>query len=380
VVLGCLGTEGETIRAGVHDVSKGSGGGILTADVVASSAHSDETTTNAVASNTSTIVGLNALAGMITADSVRVVASLSVDPQTITVKPGATFVNLKIAGKTVPSNIAPNTQLTLPNIGTVVVKGITRSGGPSQSMAGIKVEMLHVNVQKANRLGLPVGSVVTIGLASVRFQRAETDVVFGGKAFGTRILGQLSSTLRAKAAPTAPVILTCGGSKGRTLSNTLASQNIPAVLSTGDITDTAISRPIAGGSVATVTSDVQNVSLLSGLIHVNSIHATTTDTVKNGRRTSSTAGTKVSGLTIAGQPRSAPQPNTRVTLPGFGFAVLNEQLTRAASSRAPTIANGIRVQITVANNALGLPTGTEIVVGHAEGVAFPVQAATGAGS
>ena len=50
-------------------------------------------------------------------------------------------MNLKIAGKTVPDNIPANTTINLPNLGTVIVKRIIRSGGGGQSVGAVKVEM-----------------------------------------------------------------------------------------------------------------------------------------------------------------------------------------------------------------------------------------------
>jgi len=372
ILLDCDGTGGKVLKVGQNDVSAGASGKILTADAVTSTTYSTETATTAQATNTSALAGLRALNGLITADNIRAAAVLSVTPSAITLKGGVAFVNLKIAGKTVPDTIPPNTQINLPTLGNVIVKRIIRSGGGGQSVGAVKVEMLHIDVLKANSLGLPVGSVVSIGTAYNRFERGQTDYILGGEAFGSTVTATQTAVARTKAAPTAPVHVACRGTGGKTLSSQVESSGVTGISSTGTIANAAVSRPVPGGASVSLVSKVENVALFGGLIRANSIRAVVNDTLKDRTRVSSSAGTTVTGLQIGGLPVPSQSPNTRIPVAGIGFLVVNEQITPSATSRAATIANGLHLYVTTVNSA-GLPVGSQILIGHARSFAYPVQ-------
>jgi hypothetical protein len=125
------------------------------------------------------------------------------------------------------------------------------------------------------------------------------------------------------------------------------------------------------------TSQIQNAWLLKGLVRAGSISVVAQDTLRNGKR-ASTASTQFNSLRVNGQAMSNPVPNTRVDIPGLGYVVLNEQHIPAPTSRARTEVNGLHAYITL-SNTLGLAIGTELILGHAASLAFPVPD-SGAGS
>src|SRR3954454_2649084 len=76
------GTDGKTLTNTVDPVSAGSGG-VLKAGVVTSTVVADKTATSADVQDTSTIADLNLLGGLITADEVTAVATVTAGTQAI---------------------------------------------------------------------------------------------------------------------------------------------------------------------------------------------------------------------------------------------------------------------------------------------------------
>ncbi len=115
-------------------------------------------------------------------------------------------------------------------------------------------------------------------------------------------------------------------------------------------------------STAQSTAHLENVNVLNGLITAETVIAATSSWV-SGAAGWNAEGSSFTNLVVNGVPLGSgdylPAPNTRVNLPGVGYAVLNEQI---ASGAAGITVNMIHV---VLQNALtGLTTG-EIIVASA---------------
>jgi len=115
-------------------------------------------------------------------------------------------------------------------------------------------------------------------------------------------------------------------------------------------------------STAQSTAHLENVNVLNGLITAGTVIAATSSWV-SGAAGWNAEGSSFTNLVVNGVPLGSgdylPAPNTRVNLPGVGYAVLNEQI---ASGAAGITVNMIHV---VLQNALtGLTTG-EIIVASA---------------
>ena len=197
VGLSCIGSEGQTKHGSVAQLAVP--GGVLSAATVANTVFSTKTSTSALARDVSTITGLTALGGLITADAFKAEAIANATPGAIALTGGGSgFTNLKVAGIPIQSNVAPNTKVPLPGFGTLTLRQTKTSGGGSQSFGGIRVEMLVVEVTRANPLGIPAGSKITVGTAASRFERAALPVNMGGEAFAARALGNASKSLRTR--------------------------------------------------------------------------------------------------------------------------------------------------------------------------------------
>ena len=115
-------------------------------------------------------------------------------------------------------------------------------------------------------------------------------------------------------------------------------------------------------STAQSTAHLENVNVLNGLITAQTVIAATSSWV-SGALGRNAEGSSFTNLVVNGMPLGSgdylPAPNTRVDLPGVGYAVLNEQI--------PSSASGITVNMihVVLRDALtGITTG-EIIVASA---------------
>jgi hypothetical protein len=169
---------------------------------------------------------------------------------------------------------------------------------------------------------------------------------------------------------TAKVILPCGGTDGVVNSKSVAGINVPPLLSTGTITDTVVgdvrSLPITNET----TSTIQGVNLLGGLIKVGVIQAQADgSTSDNVNLNFSTSGRFV-GLSVAGHPEINDNVGNNTTVPLLGLGTL---YIRRVVPDPDGISTEIRMLEVVINqrNLLGLPIGTDIVVGSAEASLHP---------
>lgn len=111
------------------------------------------------------------------------------------------------------------------------------------------------------------------------------------------------------------------------------------------------------------TSDVENVSTAGGAITADIVTAVATSYLGQTTGGSDAAGSGFTNLVVNGVAvTDEVAPNTRVNLPGVGYAILNEQIAsgNGVSSFGMTV-NMIHV---VLQNVLGVKTG-EIIIGSA---------------
>jgi hypothetical protein len=364
----CQGTGGKTLSNTVDSVETADEGRTLRANGTLSTVFTEKTSSSARVKNTSTVTGLNALDGAITADVIKAVANTSANATTINSTPtGSEFVNLKIAGQSISADVAPNTRVNLPGVGYVLLKSV-KTSGDGQRSSKITVEMLTVVVTQTNDFDLPVGSRIVVAHAVSGFSRSEPAVIVGGQAYAATAL-TTTDAFKNRVGKAAFVVIGCEGTNGKTRTNNVNTLDVGDVLSSGTGVTTAFGGPTASGTVAKTTATVENVELLGGLIVADTVKAVAQDTFKNGQRFSSTQGTQFAGLEVAGQAVPVDvAPNTRIDLPGIGYVIVNEQILPAAGSTARTQVNGLRVKVNK-NNTLGIPVGTQIIVAHADSTA-----------
>ncbi len=375
----CKGTNGKTLSNTITSVATTDEGRTLKADGTRSTVMAKKETSSAVVKNTSKVTGLRAFdvdgAGgdepLITADAIKAVANTSANASTIkSSAEGSTFVNLKIAGESIPANVAANREVDLPGVGHVILKSVRKSGD-GERLGKITVEMLTVVVTEGtNTFGLPVGSRIVVAHAVSEYSRTDVKAELGGHAYAAQAL-TTTDLIKNRVGRAALVVVGCEGTGGKVRTNNVNSLDVDQTLSSGTGTTSAYGKQLATGGVARTTATVENLSLLNGLITADAVKAVAQDRFSDGQRTSSTEGSGFVNLKVGGilVPLDA-APNTRLSLPGIGYVIVNEQqVPSSPTSTARVKVNGLRVVVTKDNALLGLPVGTQIIVAHAEATA-----------
>lgn len=362
----CTGTGGQVKSDSLPSLDAGS---ILRTQSLYASVFTKRDATTATVKDTAEINGVVALGGLITADKVLAVANTVANATAINSNDsGSTFVNLKIGGATINSNVAPNTKVNLTGFGYVIVRQ-SKQTGDGQNKGGINVNMLHVFITAQNSLGLPVGAEIIIGHASSGFVRAPIQVKYSGQAFVVFATG-VTPALAAQLGKVAPSYIGCQGTGGQTNSNSIASLNIANILSSGTGATSAFGGPVNGAAVAKTTANVKNLNLLNGRIRADAVTGVANSTFKSGVGTSSTDGSQFVNLRVNNSAMLSVQANSKVDLPGIGYVMLYEVKRSASSSGASTSVNMIHVFVT-SSNSLGLPVGAQIIVAGASSGVTP---------
>ena len=138
-----------------------------------------------------------------------------------------------------------------------------------------------------------------------------------------------------------------------------------SLVRTGALSSSVSSRA-TGAAGAQAVGDVFGVTLFNGEITAESVAVR----AKASAAGADAAGSSVTNLVVFGT-QVAPTPNLRVQLGDWGYLIVLEQVVEApvadGMKNARGAVNALHVVLT-ADHA-GLPTGTEILVGHAEAAA-----------
>jgi len=112
-------------------------------------------------------------------------------------------------------------------------------------------------------------------------------------------------------------------------------------------------------STAQSTAHLENVNVLNGLITAETVIAATSSWV-SGAAGWNAEGSSFTNLVVNGVPLGSgdylPAPNTRVDLPGVGYAVLNEQIASGASGITVNM-----IHVVLRDALTGITTGAIIV-------------------
>jgi hypothetical protein len=309
----------------------------------------------------SDVLSLNLLAGAVTADEMKSVSTTSLDANGFHVSSaGTNFTNLRILGLPYNGQPAPNTHVDLPLLGYVVLN--EQTSFLNNNEADLTVNMVHIVITVDNLLGIPVGTELVISSASSGMVRAFAPAVITGLAYGTQVIlagGIVSSS------PTAPVNLPCYGTAGQTITNSLASVNLAGILSSGTVTNTGKSALLFPYSTGTMTTHVEGLNLLSGLVGVSALSGRVDGTIAGTGGVFKTATGTFVGLTVAGHPEIGDLVpyNTSVDILGLGTLYLKRVLRH---DHNPSNIEIRMVELVVnQTNSYGLPIGADVIVGSA---------------
>jgi hypothetical protein len=258
-------------------------------------------------------------------------------------------------------NVPANTVIPLAGIGSVTVNKVVTTGGPKNMLT--VVEMLSIDVNLKNSLGLPVGAQIVVAHAAAGFTPRQPSAVFGGQAYAITSNANIGNVLENKIGKAAGLNLGCEGLRTKTKTNSIAAFNVAGLLTMGDGVTTAFGGPEGGANVSRMTATVSGVSLLGGVIQVGALQAVAQSSMQNGVATPSTDGSGFAGLIVAGLTIPVTLPaNTKINLPLLGNVIINEQTVKQDGSVS---VNGLHITVTSSLNLLGLPVGAELIVAHA---------------
>lgn len=158
-----LGTNGATLS---NTTAKVNLPGLLAAKVIESTVTGTSTPALSEATATSTVTGLRLIpsglfGGLITATAIGSTSHIRVDDGTPVTEGNLQFIDLKIAGKSIPVNVSPNTTLNIAGLGKVVINEQKQLRVPGVGHA-FQVIALHITLDTA-RAGLPVGAEIQLG-------------------------------------------------------------------------------------------------------------------------------------------------------------------------------------------------------------------------
>lgn len=115
------------------------------------------------------------------------------------------------------------------------------------------------------------------------------------------------------------------------------------------------------------TAAVENVDILGGLITADLVLAVASSAQNNTLTESNAVGSVLTGLVIGGVSYGSgdltPAPNTRVSLPGVGYVVLNEQIHHGDGGTSTGLTVNM-IHVVLQDALTGVTTG-EIIVGSA---------------
>jgi hypothetical protein len=310
------------------------------------------------ATATSDVHDISLLGALITASDVKAVSSTFQDNTGFhSSEAGSSFVNLKVGTTVITALPAPNTTIQLAGFGKVVLNEVTVSG--TTTTKKMTVNMIHVYVTQSNVLGIAVGTQIIVAHAFSGLTQVNGPGTLDGTAFGTRVN---STTIKSSA--TVPASVGCLGNG--LITNSQLGINVPNVLSSGTITDTAQGSVTASLSSSETTSTVQNVNLLSGIVTASVVHADAKATTTNGTtfNFSEGSGSYFTGLVVQGVAYANVAANTTLTITVNGKTLGTLYLHRVIQGTNSITVRMIELVI-ASGNSLGLPAGMDIIVASA---------------
>jgi hypothetical protein len=151
-------------KGGANSVNWTNVPGVLETGVNVNDVYGSVDSARSVATARSRIKYVDLLNGVLTADVIRGVATATADGAGMrTSFNGSRFVNLRILGQLVGDNVAPNTQIPIPGLGTLTLYATSSQGGSTYASA--TVNMVILKVTALNDQGLPVGTEIRIARA-----------------------------------------------------------------------------------------------------------------------------------------------------------------------------------------------------------------------
>lgn len=207
-----------------------------------------------------------------------------------------------------------------------------------------------MNATLLSRPFLPLVALVTAAVVPIR---AQTTTASGAAAVVRTLT--ISQQLAGATLPT----------YGGLNTSSLDAAALPGLLNASALNSTTSGMLDVGDVSAQTTSELGAVQVLNGLISVQQVLAVASSYADAAAARSDAVGSQLVGLVVAGHSVSSmPAPNTRLSLPGVGYVLLNEQTVTGNGSTASGITVNM-IHVVLQNALTGLKTG-EIILGSAQ--------------
>jgi hypothetical protein len=301
---------------------------------------------------------VNLLDGAITANEVKAVSTTSDNGGTLSSSAtGSEFVNLVVLGVPITGTPAPNTTITLPGFGYVVLNEQTPES--KKSNVGLIVNMIHVYINTQNPLGIPENTQAIVASASSGIAEVSGPAILDGSAYGAQAkVGHILSV-----SPIVPVSVPCEGDNGKIRTKSVVSLNLTGLATSGTVTDTAEGDVTESEAESQTTSTVEGLNVLSSLVTAQVILASAGASTTDGSTFTFTDGSSFTNLSVAGYSEIGPNPppNTQVDIAGLGTLWLH----RVIQTKDSIEIRMVELQITQ-QNQYGIVIGTDLIIARAE--------------
>jgi hypothetical protein len=290
------------------------------------------------------------LGGVITADVVTAVSTSGLSGGVFySNAAGSSFLNLKIGAVPVGAQVAPNTRVDVPGVGTVILN--EQVVAPAGSEGRLTVNMIHVIVSQGNALLIPWGTHIFVAHAESGIRAVAGTLE--GTAYGSKVAGGVVS-LGESALSHMP----CNGTDGATLSTEMGAVNYKNVLAFDGVRST--SRGIIGTTrtEGEMTSTISAVKVLDGRISADVLVAKAQAANDQGTVTLGDVGSQLTGLRVDGVSVDAnAPPNTRINIANVGTLWVRRVVRASTSIEVRMLELVVEVQ-----NSYDLPIGSTIQI------------------
>ncbi|HVU67759.1 MAG TPA: choice-of-anchor P family protein [Ktedonobacteraceae bacterium] len=274
----------------------------------------------------------------------------------------SSFGSIKIAGLRLPLYVAPNTRLTVPGLGSLVLnEQIEFHTSPVNTYA--EVNMVDITLGLGNLLRQPAGTRIIIGHSVSSDTIVSVLAAMQGHAYGLSAELGVGKLARVKLGPLPSTEIGCLGGTNQASAVDLS---IAGLIDSG-IADTSTTGVVdeAHSKVEVISKErIANLSLLGGLIRVDLLQAYA-HALYQGNTQKGEGGFAALQISI-GKLRLLPHtyaPNMRVNLPGLGYVMIDEIVPKTTSIGYAI--NALDIHVTT-RNKWHLAVGLRILVGHVD--------------
>lgn len=272
------------------------------------------------------------------------------------------FGTIKIAGLRLPLNIAPNTRLVLPGLGTIVLnEQIALQTNPVSTYA--EVNMVDITLGLDNLLHQPAGTHIVIGHSVSSDTIVSVLAAMQAHAYGLSVELGLGKLAVVELGPLPDTEIGCTGGTNEARAVDL---NLAGLVDAGiaDTRTTGVLDPAKSTVTVVSTEKIVNLSLFDGLIQADLLQAQASaiysNTGNKGRGDFEALRLSIGKLKLLPRLHT---PNLHVNLPGLGYVMVDEVLP--GTSDISYAINALDIHITT-RNKWHLAVGLRVIVGHVD--------------